>query len=210
MALARKRAILVVAFAAILPIAFLIMQGVRIYDGIRHVLFVIPMLAIIAGAGFGMVLPLVRRVALVFAVAAGLYIGHVVVTLARLHPLEYIAMNLFAGGTYGAANRFELDYFAVAANEAVRRLEDRLAYDPAAQSAEVSPSIHICITWRESVIAPMLKRPWTIETNPEKADFIIETERSHCAVGGRLTLIDEVKRFGRSFAWTFVRRAESR
>ena len=59
------------------------MQGVRIYDGIRHVLFVIPMLAIIAGAGFRMVLPLVRRVALVFAVAAGLYVGNVVVTLAR-------------------------------------------------------------------------------------------------------------------------------
>jgi hypothetical protein len=55
-----------------------------------------------------------------------------------------------------------------------------------------------------------LKRPWTIETDPEKADFIIETERSHCAAGGRLALIDEVKRFGRSFAWTFARRAESR
>ena len=27
-------------------------------------------------------------------------------------------MNSFAGGTHGAANRFELDYFAVAANEA--------------------------------------------------------------------------------------------
>ncbi len=210
MALARKRAILVVSAAAVLPIAFLILQGAKIYDGVRHVLFVIPMLAIIAGAGFSMILPLVRRVALIFAVAAGLYVGHVVATLARLHPLEYIAMNSLAGGTHGAANRFELDYFSVAATEAVRRLEGQLAYDPAAQSGEVLRSIHICITWRKSVIAPMLKGPWTIETDPAKADVVIETERSHCAVGPRLTLIDEVKRFGRSFAWTFVRGAEAR
>jgi hypothetical protein len=210
MALARKRAILVVSAAAVLPIAFLILQRAKIYDGVRHVLFVIPMLAIIAGAGFSMILPLVRRAALVFAVAAGLYGGYVVATLARLHPLEYTAMNSLAGGTHGAANRFELDYFSVAATEAARRLEGQLAYDPATQSGEVPRSIHICITWRESVIGPMLKGPWTIETDPAKADVVIETERSHCAVGPRLALIDEVKRFGRSFAWTFVRGTEAR
>jgi hypothetical protein len=205
---ARKRAILVVLAAAVLPIAFLIVQRATIYDGIRHVLFVIPMLAVIAGAGFSMVPPLVRRAALLFAVAAVLYVGNVVLTLASLHPLEYVAMNALAGGTNGAYNRFELDYFALAATEALRRLERRLATNSEAQSAEVPPSIVICIPWRESAVAPMLKRPWTIETDPEKADFIIATERAHCAVGPHLALIDEVKRSGRTFAWTYARSAE--
>src|SRR3954463_6330734 len=128
--LARQRAMLGVGAGVILPIAFLIIQRAAFYDGIRHVLFVIPMLAIVAGAGFGMILPALRRYAGIVAIAAALYGGHVVITLARLHPLEYVAMNAFAGGTPGAYGRFELDYLTVAATEALRRLESRLDHDP--------------------------------------------------------------------------------
>ena len=46
---ARERACLTVCAAVILPLAFLIIQRATIYNGIRHVLFVIPMLAVIAG-----------------------------------------------------------------------------------------------------------------------------------------------------------------
>jgi hypothetical protein len=134
-------------------------------------------------------------------------VGHIVSTLAMLHPLEYVAMNAFAGGTHGAYGRFELDYLTVAATEALRRLESRLDHDPTMRSGQTSPSIAICIPWRESMIAPMLKRSWTIETEPKKADFIIETERWRCADGFSATLIDEVKRLDRTFAWTYVRRA---
>ena len=38
----------------------------------------------------------------------------------HLVELEYVAMNTFAGGTRGAYDRFELDYFSVAATEALR------------------------------------------------------------------------------------------
>jgi hypothetical protein len=54
------------------------------------------------------------------------------------------------------------------------------------------------------MVGPMLHRPWTIETDPEQADFIIETERSRCAAKVPTTLIDEVKRFDRTFAWIYV------
>ncbi len=53
----------------------------------------------------------------------------------------------------------------------------------------------------------MLTRRWTMETDADKADFVIETERSRCAAGRGLHLIDEVKRFDRPFAWTYSRRA---
>ena len=207
MAISRRRGIIIVAAAVILPIGILIIQRTKLYDGVRHVLFVIPMLAIIAGAGFRMLLPLLRRASLLFALVAGLWIGDVVVTLAKLHPLEYIAMNTLAGGTRNAYGRFELDYLAVAATEALRRLESRLAYERPIESAEGNPpSILICIPWREWAVAPMLTRSWTIETDVDKADFVIETERWRCAADAGLHLIDEVKRFDQSLAWTYARR----
>jgi hypothetical protein len=94
----------------------------------------------------------------------------------------------------------------VAATEALRRLEGRLDYDPAVRAADSPPSILICIPWREQLVKPMLKRPWVVETAPEQADFIIATERSRCATNQSVVLIDEVKRFDRTFAWVYARR----
>src|SRR2546430_1829599 len=67
----------------------------------------------------------------------------------------------------------------------------------------------VCIGWREGSVHPILKRPWIVETDPDTADFIIATERSHCADNTPVVLIDEVKRFDRTFAWVYARRAEN-
>ncbi len=204
---ARRRAILILCGAVILPLGFLITQRAIIYDGIRHVLFVIPMLAVLAGAGMTALLPLLRRAPLIAAAAGGGYAGSIVITLAVLHPFEYVAMNALAGGTRGGHDRFETDYWSVAATTALRRLERRLDYDAAVLTAEAPPSILICIPWREGMVAPMLRRPWTVETDPRKAEFIIETQRWRCAENlPSVVLIDEVKRFDRSFAWVYARR----
>jgi len=202
--LGRERAMLVVCAAVILPLGFLIVQRATIYDGIRHVLFVIPMLAVLAGAGFTVVLPLLRRVPVLTGAVAGVYLGSLIVTLAMLHPLEYVAMNALAGGVRGAYGRFELDYWSAAATEALRRLEQRLDYEHRF-AEQPPPSIVICIPWREWMVGPMLHRPWKLETEPKKADFIIETQRAHCAERvPAAALIDEVKRFDRTFAWTYA------
>jgi hypothetical protein len=203
--LARERAILIVALAVALPLGFLIVQRATIYDGVRHVLFVIPMLAVIAGAGLRALLPLVRQAPIVSAAAGGAYAASTVVALVVLHPLEYVAMNAFAGGTRGAYDKFELDYWSVAATEALRRLERRIDYDSLGRAPEAPPSILVCIPWRESFIGTILRRPWTVETDPQKADFIIETQRWRCAENRAVVLIDEVKRFDRTFAWVYAR-----
>ena len=210
MRVARARAGLVVAAAVILPLAFLIIQRATVYNGIRHVLFVIPMLAVLAGAGWRALLPLLRRAPVVAAVAGGAYAGGIVATLATLHPLEYVAMNALAGGTRGAYDRFELDYWSLAATEALRRLERRVDYETAVRSAETPPSILICIPWREPNVSAMLQRPWIVETDPDKADFIIATELWPCGRDQPVELIDEVKRFDRTFAWIYARRSVAR
>jgi hypothetical protein len=204
---ARRRELLIVCLAVILPISFLIIQRATLYDGIRHVLFVIPMLAILAGFGFWALLPLLRRAPVIAAVGVGAYVGGLVGALAALHPVEYVAMNALAGGTRGAYGKFELDYGSTAATEGLRRLERKLDYDPAVRATDNPPSILICIPWREQLVKPMLRRPWIVETDPDQADFIIATERARCADNQSVVLIEEVKRFDSTFAWVYARRA---
>lgn len=206
LSVARARGILIVAMAALAPIAFIIITRASLYDGVRHMLFILPPLAVLAAWSLSHAFPLIRRFPVPFAALAAAQIGAVLFVLVRLHPLEYIATNAFAGWTAGSYGRFELDYWSVAATPALRRLEKRTRDE---KPGDAGLRIMICIPWRESMIAPMFRRPWRVEQNPRDADFIIETERYRCAQDTQDTLIDEVVRFDKPFAWTFRRRADT-
>ena len=209
--LARSRRHVLVWAAVILPLGFIIVRHSTLYDGIRHVLFVIPLLAVIAAAGLLRLRPLIGRFPLISAAIGGVYVGFSIWTLAVLHPLEYIATNALAGGVAGAQGRFDLDYWSVAATVALRRLESRRDYAPPGRCAQNPPSIAICIGYREALVGPLFRRPWRLEPDPKQADFIIATERWPCAQDiADAVLIDEVRRFDRPFAWTYARpRAEA-
>ena len=177
--LARSRRILLMWAAALAPVGFLVIQHATLYDGVRHTLFVIPMLALLAGWAFVRLLRMLSRARIAIAMLAAVYVAAVVIQLARLHPLEYVAMNAFAGGTAGACGRFELDYWGAAATEALRRLEYRL--DSAETSTRTPPGILICIPYREQMAGTMRRRDWQLALDAKQADFVIETERSRCA-----------------------------
>ena len=201
--LARSRNILLVWVAALVPVAFLMVTRPTLYDGVRHTLFVIPMLALLAGWALVRLAHLIGRARLAAAPLALVYLTAVLANLATLHPLEYIATNAFTGGTAGSYGRFDLDYWSAAATEALRRLESRL--DRAGGFQGARPSIVLCIPYREHMAGIMLNAKWRLETDPDKADFAIETERARCAADRPgLVKIDEVTRYGRAFAWTFV------
>ena len=203
--LARSRCILLVWVAALAPVGFLVIRHATLYDGVRHTLFVIPMLALLAGWAFVRLLRLLPRTRIAIAMVAAVYVPGLVIDLARLHPLEYVAMNAFAGGTSGACGRFELDYWGAAATEALHRLEHRL--DSAGKSAPNPPGILICVPFREQMAGPMLRRNWRLALDVKQADFVIETERSRCAKeNAELILIDEIVRDRCPFSWTYVKR----
>jgi hypothetical protein len=204
MRLSRSRRYLLIWAAVVLPLGFIIVRRSTLYDGVRHVLFVIPMLAVIAAAGLLRLRPVVRRFPLIAAATSGLYLGLSIWTLAALHPLEYVATNALAGGVAGAQGRFELDYWAIASTVALRQLERRLDYE--GRFAKDPPSLTICMSFREGAVAPLYRRPWRLETEPRQADFIIATERWPCADDiADAVLIDEVRRFDRPFAKIYAR-----
>ena len=203
--LARSRRILLVWAAAFVPVGFLVIQHATLYDGVRHTLFVIPMLALLAGWAFARLVRAFSRARIAIAMLAPMYVASVVIDLARLHPLEYVAMNALAGGTSGACGRFELDYWGAASTAALRRLEHRLG--GAETSAPNPPSILICVPYREQMARPMLRRNWQLAADAKQADFVIETERSRCAKeNAELILIDEVVRDRCPFSWTYGKR----
>lgn len=202
--LAELRGLLVVAVAALCPPIFVITRGSVIFDGLRHVLFIIPPLAVLAAWGLLRLAPCIvcfPRTAVIIAV---LQLVASALRMTTLHPLEYVSMNAFSGGTIGAEGRFDLDYWSAAATEAVRNLEARL-------SAELtpnrfgSPHVLVCIGYRENMVGPMFSQPWIVETETATADYIIETERSKCGQGVAGKVIDNVQRSRVSFALTIER-----
>lgn len=202
--LAGSRAVLVVTTAAFGPIGLLILQSSTLYDGVRHVLFVIPMLAVVAARGLTSLLPFLRRLPIVPAALGVAHTAAIVLTLVMLHPLEYIAMNSLAGGVAGAYGRFDLDYWSMAVPEALRRLEDRI--DAEGRSKGDPPRVLVCLAWREELAGVMFRRNWIVETHQDKADYLIATERWPCADGTSAVLVDEVTRFGRPFARIYANR----
>jgi hypothetical protein len=201
--LARSRGLLVVLVAAIAPGAIIVLTRMSHYDGVRHVLFTIPMLAILAGWGGKQIAPLIVRFPKTAAALAGAQVAYSIAVMAMLHPLEYVATNAFAGGAWRSHGRFELDFWSAAGTEAVRRLEQRLRADPTLAAA-APPRVVTCIPWREHDMGKVYPLGWIVETDPSKAQFLIETERYRCAQGRDAMLIDEVKRLGQAFAWTYI------
>lgn len=203
--LARNRSILLVWVAATAPILFLIVEHATLYDGIRHTLFVIPMLALLSGWAIVRLGRFLGRARLAAAAVATVYAAGVLQNLVALHPLEYIAMNQIAGGIPGSYERFDLDYWSAAATEALRRMETRLDLDDPTAARTTLPSIQVCIPYREYMAEPMLRGKWRLELDRDKADFVIETERARCAAADPdFELVDEVTRSDRAFAWTYV------
>jgi hypothetical protein len=84
------------------------------------------------------------------------------------------------------------------------RLQPGRTIDREIAAATAHPDF--CIGAREDRVLPLLKRPWIVETDPDKADFIIATQRSRCAENKPVVLSDEVKRFDRTFAWIYARK----
>src|SRR5262249_16383088 len=198
---ARNRNVLLIWIAAILPVSFVMTQQASLYDGIRHTLFIIPVLAVIAGCAAVRFWHSLGKLRVLAAVFATIYAASLAADLVILHPLEYIAMNAFAGGTAGAYRRFELDYWSAAPTEALKRLENRLYWSGGFAVAQ--PTLLVCIPYREHMVTLMLGSGWRVELDPEKADFVIESERWPCAKNHpNLILLDEVRRYNRAFAWT--------
>lgn len=105
---------LLLAFAALFPIVYIIYKKSVVYDGMRHILFVLPLFVILAALFYDYLLQLFAgKKAIQYAVAG---VTLVLVALpARFmfanYPNEYVYFNELAGGIKGAYGEYETDYY---------------------------------------------------------------------------------------------------
>jgi hypothetical protein len=116
-------------FVAVFPVLCEAVVEGPAFTGMRHFLFVVPVLAALAGIGFDAVLDALQnrrpvQVAAAAALSAALLYDAAI--LVSLHPYEYLFYNQFVGGLEGAQRRFAMDYWVNMMPEAVRGLQDYL------------------------------------------------------------------------------------
>jgi hypothetical protein len=104
------------------PVAWVVARHTPLYNGYRHLLFVVPSLAVLAGlaiAGFFETrVPRAGKAAAAVLLGASLVVT--VVDMVQLHPYQYVYFNrLFAGGLARAADKYDTDYWGASYREAI-------------------------------------------------------------------------------------------
>lgn len=118
---ARCLPLALIAAVAAVPIVLVIALGSTLYDGVRHLLFVYPLLVVLAAWGWTSCLS-EGRPGWVRAMAGGLLFAGIVNVVAfdvRSHPNQTTYFNEIVGGPKGAFGRYPMDYWGNCLLEAV-------------------------------------------------------------------------------------------
>jgi 4-amino-4-deoxy-L-arabinose transferase-like glycosyltransferase len=136
-ALARRRdpgsiATAVVLFWMAFPLLYVVSRRPNIYDGVRHFLFLLPAMAILAGWGVEAATGAIERrlgraPAAAFLLAA---LAAAAAPLVRYHPYQYAYLNALAGERATLHERYETDYWVTSYRAAAEWLNERQAESP--------------------------------------------------------------------------------
>ncbi|MEM6702449.1 MAG: hypothetical protein AAF690_07085 [Acidobacteriota bacterium] len=131
----RKPELLVPTAASLwllLPLGAFVVLRPNVYDGLRHFLFVLPAVAVLAAyGGVGLQRLLERQVPRVSWLAVVALLLMPVGSLLALHPYQYVYFNSAVGGVAGASGRYDTDYWAASYGEALDWVARRVENAPA-------------------------------------------------------------------------------
>ena len=146
--LSRERALasFVLGIGIVFPVAYAIVIKAVLFDGMRHFIFILPLIAVAAAVAADKSLnwlsrfPYRRPIWIILALYGCAHIS----IMAMLHPDQYVYYNAFVGGVEGAQHKFKLDYWANSYAEAVQGLEDYLRAEYGADFEEREFTVAIC------------------------------------------------------------------
>lgn len=113
--------------AVLVPLSFTWLTAPTDYDGMRHFLFLVPPLCVLAAVGIERLTEQLagRGVRIALAVVLGLGMTLTAVDMVRLHPYQSVYFNRIAvGGLAGAHENYELDYWGASFREAVEWIHE--------------------------------------------------------------------------------------
>jgi Dolichyl-phosphate-mannose-protein mannosyltransferase len=191
----RRAALFAVVLAATLPIVIAVMTRPVVYNGIRHIVFVLPPFAVLGGlaaAWIGQRLMAYGKSAMIaggLALIAGC--AAPIVDMARLHPYEYTDYNHLAGGVPGARKNFMLDYWGLSFKQAAQKLAAYIRTDRSADHTHVW-TIAVCGPHPPVAVA-LGGSQYNIVWDPKDADFAVVLGEFYCAKLDAPVLFDVVR-----------------
>jgi hypothetical protein len=162
------------------PVAYAIAIRAVLFDGMRHFIFVLPLIAVAAALVAD---PALDRLAEfryrrpLYAVLA-LYGGAHLTTMIMLHPDQYVYKNAFVGGVSGAQREFKLDYWANSYAEAVRGLADHLRAEYGANFEDREFTVAVC--GPPASAAYFFPANFRFTRKQDKADFFVAFTKDNC------------------------------
>ncbi len=191
----RKTILLMLALAAILPIAIAIVKRPALYNGIRHFIFVIPPMTVLGGLAFARGMERLgenRRAWQPAALAIFLFglllpLGEMI----RLHPYQYTHFNHIAGTVRGADDRFMLDYWGLAFKQASDGLHEQIEEEHLSPPRGRKWKVAVCGPQRPAQVA--LGSDFTIGWDSHAADFAMTLGEFYCK-GLSAPVMVEIKR----------------
>jgi hypothetical protein len=206
----RKTILLMLTSAATLPLLIAMVKRPALYNGIRHFIFVIPPMTVLAGTAFAWAMNRLgenRRswqpaAVAIFAFGLLLPLGEMI----RLHPYQYTHFNYIAGTVRGADNRYMLDYWGLALKQASDELREQII-----ERQEVPPKgrkwkVAVCGPQRPAQVA--LGADFTIGWDSHAADFAMTLGEFYCK-GVAAPVLVEIKRDNVVFARVYDIRGRS-
>jgi Dolichyl-phosphate-mannose-protein mannosyltransferase len=207
----RKTILLMLTLAAVLPIAIAIVSRPALYNGIRHFVFVIPPMTVLAGVAFARGMEWLGENRRAWQpVALAVFTFGLLLPLAemiRLHPYQYTHFNYIAGTVRGADDRYMLDYWGLAFKQASDGLREQLD-----ERHETPPPGH---KWNVAVCGPhrpaqvALGPDFTIGWDSHVADFAMTLGEFYCKGLISAPIMVEIKRDDVVFARVYDIRGRS-
>lgn len=168
----------------LLPLTLFFLVRPNVYDGIRHFLFILPAVAILAAYGARW---LCERVAgprwrgLAMAACAGLLLLPIK-DLVALHPYQTTYFNALVGGVAGADGTYETEYWLTSYREAIAWVNAQAARRPGRVVTVAVAGDGYIAPWvdyyaRPNVRAHIVAAPPAPPSLPDGIDYYIATKR---------------------------------
>jgi hypothetical protein len=206
----RKTILLMLTLAATLPLVIAMVKRPALYNGIRHFIFVVPPMAVLAGTTFAQTMSWLKEnrrswqpaAMAIFAFGLLLPLGEMI----RLHPYQYTHFNHIAGTVRSADSLFMLDYWGLALKQASDGLRDELVERQESPPRGRKWKVAVCGPQRPAQVA--LGPDFTIGWDSHAADFAMTLGEFYCK-GLTAPVLVEIKRDDVVFARVYDIRGRS-
>ncbi len=196
---------------AVLPVTWVVLRRTPLYDALRHFLFVVPFLAVLASVAIVVFFrgrPRASPGAVVAALALAASGTATAADMIALHPYQYVYFNrAVAGGLRRAATRYETDYACLTYKEGIEWLRQTYSVRDCAERVRVAGNSILLQTsyyTHRTEDARRVLQPVLVGDDP---NYVMATTRNgdHLTTPGRVAHV--VEREGAPLLYVFLRKA---